>query len=425
MNQSKVFLKNSTWYVFGSSIQGLTPFLLTPFLTRSLNQEKFSEYVLFIAIGTILSFLFSLGLPAALTRNLILEKQDAQQNLESVNYLKRVLILISLSLLAITWLMDQITLIIFAGLALAFSLAVVQIDMAVYRAQQKASKFVFNAVFSTAIPTLFMTLGIMLEIIGDYFISFYTLCVFAFVLIINLNLFFKKFTSIKLKTLINLGWPTIPHGIGMSFMQYGDRIVLAAALGLAAAGQVQVAALIGTAPVLLLSTLNHAWIPNILEKFSSSKETGISALNKSTRYLSFLIFIISLALLVLNPWILQIFAPADYQLTELGPVVSVMLIASSIYIFYLRNTHVLTYLGKFQSFAWITPVSISLQILLIFLLVSFIGIIAAAIGFLMMVSSQAVLTQFVIRKLEPSLNLVYSPLLFTVGLSLLTIFLIK
>ncbi|MGA0986136.1 MAG: lipopolysaccharide biosynthesis protein, partial [Candidatus Nanopelagicales bacterium] len=92
------YIKNASWYVFGSAVQGLTPFLLTPVLTRTLSQEQFSDFVLFISIGTVLSFLFALGLPAALTRELILDKNNSKDTLLSVNLVKRYLLLIALSL---------------------------------------------------------------------------------------------------------------------------------------------------------------------------------------------------------------------------------------------------------------------------------------------------------------------------------------
>ena len=95
-------------------------------------------------------------------------------------------------------------------------------------------------------------------------------------------------------------------------MQYGDRVVIASAIGLTAAGKIQVAALLGTAPLLLLSTLNHAWIPSVLEKFKLSKTNGINFLNKSTNALALFIFNLALLIIFINPWLLKLFAPENY-----------------------------------------------------------------------------------------------------------------
>jgi O-antigen/teichoic acid export membrane protein len=425
VNQETKVLKNASWYVAGSTIQGLTPFLLTPFLTRALSETEFSQFVLFIAIGTILSFLFALGLPAALTRELILDKNNSVTNLESTNYIKRYLIVVGFFLLVVSFFSTDITKILLLAFALAISLAIVQIDMAIYRAQQKAKIFIFLAISSTALPTIFMTLGIYFNLLNNVFIVFYAVFVFIFATLANLKAVLAKSNSKKLPYLFKLGSPTIPHGLGMSLMQYGDRIVIAGALGLTAAGRVQVAALLGTASLLLLSTLNHAWIPAVLEKFNQNKKSGVEFLNKSTNLMSLLIFNISLFIMFLNPWILKIFAPATFDLAALSPVVLLMALAANVFIFYLRNTHVLTFLGKFQSLAWITPISILLQIALIFALVPFFGLVSVAFALLAMVSSQAILTQIVVRRLDREINLTFAPIIYIVLLSVIVIFLLN
>ena len=419
------YLKNASWYVFGSAVQGLTPFLLTPVLTRTLSQEQFSEFVLFISIGTVLSFLFALGLPAALTRELILDKGNSKDTLLSVNLVKRYLLLIALFLILLSSFFAGLYKTLLLALAISLALAIVLIDMAIYRAQQLAHKFVYFAVFSTAIPTILMTIGIYLNWITNNFILFYGLFVIAFALSQNLKIFTKLTNNNQFSTLLKLGWPTIPHGLGMSLMQYGDRVLIAAALGLTAAGKVQIAALIGSAPLLLLSTLNHAWIPEVLEKFSISKSEGLNFLNKSTKFLALFIFSLALLIILINPLLLSIFAPADYDLAQLSPIVILMATAASLYIFYLRNTHILTYLGRFQSLAWITPISIALQILAIFALAPLFGLVSVGLALIVVVSSQALLTQIVVAKLAPDLMLTKSPLIyFVVLISVATIILI-
>jgi O-antigen/teichoic acid export membrane protein len=415
------YFKNTSWYIFGSSIQGLTPLLLTPVLTRTLSQTEFSQFVLYIAIATILSFLFSLGLPAALTRELILDSKNLKNNLTSLVLVKRILLIFSLLFILGSIFFTSLTQVIILSIALSMSLAVVQIDMAAHRAQQQASKFVFLAISSTALPTLLMTIFVATGYLKSYFIIFYTLFVLLLTVVFNLKALYTSGDNQRLSSLFKLGAPTIPHGLGMSLMQYGDRVIIASVLGLTAAGKIQIAALLGTAPLLLLSTLNHAWIPLVLEKFKVSKQLGIKFLNTSTTLMAIFISIISLIIMVLNSHILNIFAPTSFNLTELSPVVVVMTISSVIYVFYLRNTHVLTYLGKFQSLAWITPISIFLQILFIFGLSSTFNLLSVAFAILVASSSQAVLTQLAVYRLASELKLTTKPLIFIVVVSLAAI----
>jgi O-antigen/teichoic acid export membrane protein len=129
--------------------------------------------------------------------------------------------------------------------------------------------------------------------------------------------------------------------------------------------------------------------------------------------------------MIFNSQVLKIFAPEDFGLAELSPVVVVMTISSVIYVFYLRNTHILTYLGKFQSLAWITPVSILLQVIFIFALAPTLGLLSAALAILIAASSQAVLTQLTIKKLAPEMKLTSSPFIFIVILSVVAIIILN
>jgi O-antigen/teichoic acid export membrane protein len=411
LNSSRKYVYNAGWYIFGSSIQGLVPFISTPFLTRILIEEDFSKFVLLVAIATILSFLFSLGLPAAITRELILNKDAQSKNFETVQALKKYLLAPSIFFLFVSLLFTDLIQLVILAISLALALAIFQIDMAVLRAQHNAKGFVLLAVLSTAIPLFFMTLLLFLGFLENTFIVFYTFFVLFIAVLINARSLSKKFILKDLGPLVKLGYPTIPHGLGMSLMQYGDRVVIGAALGLAAAGKIQIAALIGTAPLLLLSTINNAWVASVLEKFSQSESIGEIFLNKTTKFLSFLISIIAVVTMIASDFILKIFAPTNYGTEELSQVVILMAISSSIYIFYLRNIYILAYKGNFTSLAWITPSSIILQVTVIFLMAPRYGLIAAALGLLLSTSSQAILTQIFAKRLAPEIKLTSAPLL--------------
>lgn len=404
--------KNASLYLTGSLIQGLTPFLLTPVLTRALEPETFSRFVLFIAIGTVLSFLFTLGLPAALTRELIMSKKEFDNNLSAIGYLKIRWLQVAFILIVFSLFFDHMLELMLISVSLGLLLALVQIDLAIFRALQKAKEFVYTAVASTALPTAL----IAVLLLGGYFEEIFLQIYLIFVLILVLILF-KPYLNVNkkinnLKPLIKMGGPTILHGIGMSLMQYGDRIVIAAALGLTAAGQVQIASLLGTASILLLSTLNNAWMPVVLEKFSEARSTGEKFLNQSSIKLAGFISFISVTVMLLVDPLLKLFAPAAYKTDELVPVVIIMSIGAPLYIIYLRNTHILTYLGKFQSLAWITPISISLQISSIFVFAKSFELLSVSFAILFSVISQALLTQLVIQKIYPKNSLTYVPIAF-------------
>jgi O-antigen/teichoic acid export membrane protein len=301
------------------------------------------------------------------------------------------------------------------------ALAIIQIDMAAFRAQQKANLFVFLAISSTALPTLLITALVANDLFNNLFLFVYSVFVLVLALVTNQRVLNQSGDKTRFLTLFKLGAPTIAHGIGMSLMQYGDRIIIAAALGLAAAGKIQIAALLGTAPLLLLSTLNNAWFPTVMDKFGQSKVAGLNFLNKSTNLMALFIALIATAIMFLNPFLLKLLAPESFSLAELSPTVVVMSVSAVIYVFYLRNIYFLTYLGKFQSLAWITPVSIFLQILFIFLLAPNFGLISAAFAILMASASQATLTQLAIYRLDSSIKLTTVPIIYILIVSIVAV----
>jgi O-antigen/teichoic acid export membrane protein len=80
-------------------VQALAPFLLIPILTRNTTQETFGLLMLMIAFATVLSFIFSLGVPAILTRELIYKKSEKDQNVLTANRFQTLLFWFSLILI--------------------------------------------------------------------------------------------------------------------------------------------------------------------------------------------------------------------------------------------------------------------------------------------------------------------------------------
>lgn len=418
------YIKNASWYVFGSAVQGLTPFILTPFLTRALSKVQFSEFVLVISIGTILSFLFALGLPAAITRELILDKIKFNENFITINFVKRYLLLLSLILIFISSFLTDPYKIFGFSFALGLSLAAISLDMAIFRVKQLAYKFIYFAIFSTAIPTMLMTLGIYFGLLLNTFILFYVLFVTMFAAIQNLELFKEESNANQFTTLFKLGWPTIPHGLGMSFLQYGDRILVASIFGLTTAGVIQVAALIGTAPILLLSTLSNAWITPVLEKFNQHKLFGQSYLNKTTNYLALFILVFSILIMIGSQPLLNLFAPENYEIETMSLLVIMLSSNSLLFVIYLRNTYILLLSGKLQSLALITPLSIILQVCLLYLTSNYFGINSVAIAYSAAILIQALTTQIVVKYVARDIKLTFSPVLIWILLILMAFILI-
>jgi O-antigen/teichoic acid export membrane protein len=208
----------------------------------------------------------------------------------------------------------------------------------------------------------------------------------------------------------------------MSMLQYVDRIVIAALFGLTIAGQIHVAALIGAIPYLLLSTLSNIWAPAVLEKYKIGDAVGTSFLNKTTKIAALGSGFISLLITFNSDLLLRLFSPLTANDPSLNLVVILMSFSGIIYSAYLRNMHLLTLAGRFQSLLWITPTAIASQVLLVYLLSPIYGLFIVAVGNLFAISLQAILTQYVIKGLYPNFALTKMPLYLISFCSVIVIF---
>ena len=76
MNKRRT-LNHSIIYILGSGIQAVIPFFIIPSLTRNVSQSNFGLLMVMISLGTVMSFVFSFGIPIVLTRELVFDKSNA------------------------------------------------------------------------------------------------------------------------------------------------------------------------------------------------------------------------------------------------------------------------------------------------------------------------------------------------------------
>ena len=388
-------LKHSYVYITGSLLQALIPFLIIPVLTRSTSQSEFGLVMLLISIGTVLSFGFSLGIPAVLSRELIFdENRSVHLKKLSAGY-QALMIWLAAIIYFITILISFTPSIniLFLGLVLALSLAGIQIKLSVLRAEFKSKQFAFLAIASTATPLIAITILPNFLIVDLY--RTYSGITVLILLITNISNLFSKFglTFLKeTKDLVLIGYPIIFHGIAISLFQYGDKIASYLGIGAELVSQVVIISLFMTAPMLLLSTINNAWLPASLESFKKSSENGFSFLYKTSQNLTLFITLVCVILIILSKPLVSIFVPDNYNLNEITRAILIGISFTPLYVLYLQNTHLLTMNKKFKSLGKITPISALIQFFFTFGLISVIGLNAPAYGLLLAISIQVTLT---------------------------------
>jgi O-antigen/teichoic acid export membrane protein len=411
----KKIINHAYIYISGSVAQALVPFFLIPLLARLITQDQFGKLMLIISIGTVLSYAFSLGMPAILSRELIFQRSKLYFLKDLISRLQTLMIWISILFFVSVHFVNPNLNILILSIALALTLSVIQIELSIFRSEFKSIKFIILSILSTSLPM------ILVIFFTNYYISniynFYVATSILIVVILKINFLFKLptlFTFKNSKNLIKIALPMILHGTSISLFQYGDKIASFFGIGSNLVAQVVFVSLFMTAPMLLLSTINNAWLPSSLEVFKQSSKKAFVYLHNSSKKLSILITFICLGIVIFSNIIVSTFVPITYNQLEITKAIIIGVSFTPLYLLYLQNTHIFTARRNFKTLAKITPIAATIQFLFTFILVDEFGLKAPAFGLLIATLIQVILTSIGSKSLA-KLNLL--PIYLTILLS--------
>jgi O-antigen/teichoic acid export membrane protein len=307
-------------------------------------------------------------------------------------------------------------LIMLFGLSSASSLAIIQIRLSILRAEFKPRAYALLAISSTGIP---LVTTYIFSLNGDQNMLFtFTAAVLAVAGIIQLKSLFllpnyKNLVSIA--GLVAIGYPMIFHSVAISLFQYGDKLAGYLGIGSDLVAEIAITSLFMTAPMLLLSSINNAWLPSDLEHFSKNETSGYFFSNKVSRQLSALTLVLGIVLIVSVSALISYIVPENYDQTEISKSIIIGLSFTPLYVLYLQNTHVIALTKKFKILAKITPTAAFIQFVFTFVFVKSIGLTAPVIGLLVALAFQALLISIAVGK---SSQLSKAPILSTILLSI-------
>jgi len=386
-------------YLFGAIGQGLGPVLLTPVLTRVLDVKTFGEIAYVTSVAAVLGILFSLGLPIIISRNYVL---DAESRPSILQWFKQIIFFyFTLAAILVMFVGNSILL---SAIAMSFGLACMQLILPLARAQNKAAQFALISIIGTLLPSV-------LVIINSYF-SFFSNSLTALVLgsIIgalissalvwtksNKQTFQKKYSIINS---VKSAYPILPHMFAMMALLNIDKIIFGQELNKTFSGYLQVIMLLGTAPIMILSALNHAWLNKILLELKDNSFKAFKSLNSTIARLFILATLMIIGITVLNNLILELLNPNIKITSDVQKTVVLTSISTLIYVVYLANTHLLTWLNRFWVLGITTPLSVIFQAIIIYLTIDSLGYISAGLAFGSALTVQVILLQIFRMKTE-------------------------
>jgi O-antigen/teichoic acid export membrane protein len=166
-----------------------------------------------------------------------------------------------------------------------------------------------------------------------------------------------------------------------------DRIVVARDLGEVAVGQYQVAYIVGSSILIVLNTLNSAWLPLVLSIRSATDRKTVS--DRSRDQLLWVLVPLVTALIVVTPTLLRIVAPASIGRSSLPAVVAVVALSAFPVAHASASARYLISVGRRAPVGWWTAAAAVLNIVLNVLLVPRHGIFGSGVATLVAFAAQA------------------------------------
>jgi O-antigen/teichoic acid export membrane protein len=374
------FGKSGNIYLFGAIGQGLGPVVLTPILTRILDAKSYGEITFISSFAAILGILFSFGLPIVISRSYVLEEESRYSITKWFKQLTIIYLVLSALLLSFGGNNTNVYI-----LAVALPFATMQFILPLARAQDKASQFAFISVIGTLLPSISV-------VINNYFDSPFSSsralgfgaiigALISFTLVSTRNTSTLKHSKYTLINSIRIGYSILPHMFAMVALLNIDKVIFGNQLDKTFSGYLQVLMLVGTAPILILSALNHAWLNQILLQLKGNSTKAFADLNQTILRLFILILIMVGAINILGTQIINILNPNLLVNSEVQKTIFLTSVSSFIYVVYLANTHLLTWQKKFWVLGITTPTSVVLQSVVIYFSLNSLGYLSAAIGF--------------------------------------------
>ena len=386
-------------YLLGALGQGLGPVLLTPILTRRLSVTDFGEVTFVTATASILGILFSFGLPIVISRSYVLDDKSRPSIISWFN--KVIYFYLALSILILFINPNSIYAYVFA-VALTFSC--MQLILPLARAQDKSTSFALISVLGTLLPSIAIIFnsftGVSVTNLTALQIGSLLAAILSFLMVRTKVGSGQKLNKYDLKNSLRSAYPILPHMFAMMALLNIDKVIFGQEIGKSFSGFIQVIMLVATAPIMILSALNHAWLNQVLLQLKDNSTNAFSALNATISKLLALSVFLIIFIVALNSQIIQVLNPNLKITSEVSKTIILTALCGLIYVIYLANTHLLTWLNKFWVLGISTPLSVIFQAILIYLTIDSLGYLSAALGLGTALTLQILLLQIARNKTE-------------------------
>ena len=336
--------------------------VFTPALTRTLDSFDYGVLAASLVAVQVIAMLIGLGLPAAITRAVIMRSQGvtAARGLLVNGSLMSLAVGVTLASTSPLWWSLVMP---FGWRPAAIAVVVSGVGTAVatqaqamYRGRDQVGRFVVTAVLLTVLGqgvgtavavTLHSANGYLWGQAGAY-------TSIAAVSLWRASAGTKRLRG-ELFPALRVGLPTVPHQVAF-YMASGSLVLLTGhRLGVSEGGRLQLAMLVGTAPSLLVNAMNNAWAPSVYR--ADVAQRGLWLQRSSAAIAWFMVPLVACVALA-APAILRFVAPVSMLDRDLYTTSVVVATTGVLSVWYLSNVHLIFAEGRTGGLSWVSPTSL-------------------------------------------------------------------
>lgn len=180
--------------------------------------------------------------------------------------------------------------------------------------------------------------------------SFMLFSIIGIIVLFRIDVISFSFDFESLKTILNFGLPLLPHAIAGTLLASSSKFFLANMISNEAVGIYTVAFQVATAVLLIMTSVNQAWAPNLYEALNSNPTEMIKlGIVKQTYKLMLFMLVITFLFILFVPFVFKIFIHESYhsgvllsRIISIGFLLNGLYFLVTNYIFFTKNTKVLS-----------------------------------------------------------------------------------
>ncbi|EKO3586384.1 oligosaccharide flippase family protein [Vibrio metschnikovii] len=397
--------KNSLIYFFSNIINAAIPFLLLPILTRILSTEEYGQIAMFQILVTGLAAFVGLNTVGAANRKYYDDVKSLDELSQYNGACLHILFSSTIILLVIGTIFSQqlseflsipISW-IYSALFLSSLSFIMNLRLGQWQVRGDAFKFgtlqITNGLFNVSLSLL---LVVVLQLGAEGRVDAQVIAGALSALVAMAMLFKDKLVTLfcwrpcYVKQALHFGVPLIPHVLGIFLLSAVDRFVINKELGLGVAGIYMVAVQLSVAFNIVFDAINKAYVPWLFEVLKRDNLVEKRKVVKYTYLYILLLLCIAPIPFLVGPWALVFIAGENYR--SAGQVIGLLCFGQILGGMYLMVTNYIFYAKKTGYLAIVTISSGLINVALLLILVTHMGILGAALSFVLSKVFQFLLT---------------------------------